>query len=217
MARSFTAANSDALYVESAIVSSPPCTFAAWFNVSNITAAHPLIVIGDKDATQQINMRCSGNIAGDPVRINLLGASAGVVADTTSGYSASTWQHACGVVTAVNAYAVFLNGGSKGSDTTNAGSITLLDRTVIGANALLSSFANGNIAEAAIWDVALTDAEVAILAKGFSPLLVRPQSLVFYAPLVRDNDDDLIGGVALSANGTPGIVPHPRVLYPGHN
>jgi hypothetical protein len=60
----------------------------------------------------------------------------------------------------------------------------------------------------AVWNAALTDAEVAILATGFSPKKVRPQSLVFYAPLVREVRD-LVGGVALSDTGTT-VADHPR-------
>lgn len=38
----------------------------------------------------------------------------------------------------------------------------------------------GDISEVGYWNVALTDADVAVLAKGVSPLLVRPEGLVAY-------------------------------------
>lgn len=37
----------------------------------------------------------------------------------------------------------------------------------------------------AIWDVALSDAEVALLSRGASPMLVRPEALVEYWPMIR--------------------------------
>ena len=73
---------------------------------------------------------------------------------------------------------------------------------------------DGRIAEAAIWNVELTDAEVAILGKGFSPPFIRPESLVFYAPLIRDEDDDRVGGLSLTAYNTPTIASHPPIIYP---
>jgi len=69
------------------------------------------------------------------------------------------------------------------------------------------------LAEAGLWDAALTDAEVAILGVGYSPLFVRPQSLVAYWPLVRDAKDR-VGGYDLTAGGGPVVAAHPRIIYP---
>lgn len=44
----------------------------------------------------------------------------------------------------------------------------------------------GSVATVALWAVALDDAEIASLVAGFSPRRVRPQSLRWYAPLVRE-------------------------------
>ncbi len=72
---------------------------------------------------------------------------------------------------------------------------------------------DGNMAEVAVWSVQLTDAEQAILGAGYSPLLVRPESILFYAPLIRA-DQDLVGGLALTATNAPTVESHPRVLLP---
>jgi hypothetical protein len=74
---------------------------------------------------------------------------------------------------------------------------------------------DGKVAEVGIWQATLTDAEVAILGKGYSPLFVQPDKLLFYIPLIRDNDQDLIGGLSLSEVGSPTITDHPRIIYPG--
>jgi hypothetical protein len=70
---------------------------------------------------------------------------------------------------------------------------------------------NGLLAEHAVWNVGLTQADATALAKGFTPDQVRPQSLVFYAPLVRELRD-LRGGLAITAANSPTVANHPRVI-----
>lgn len=65
-------------------------------------------------------------------------------------------------------------------------------------------------AEVGIWNVALTAAEVASLAKGMTCDKIRPQNLVFYAPLVRDLQDTK-GGLTITNNNTATVANHPRV------
>ena len=66
------------------------------------------------------------------------------------------------------------------------------------------------MAEVGIWNVALTAEEIASLADGFTCDKVRPQSLVFYAPLVRDLIDHK-GGLTITNNNTATVAAHPRV------
>jgi len=68
----------------------------------------------------------------------------------------------------------------------------------------------GIIAEVGIWNVALTQPEIASLAKGMTCDKVRPQSLVFYAPLVRDLIDQK-GGLTITNNNGATVANHPRV------
>jgi hypothetical protein len=68
----------------------------------------------------------------------------------------------------------------------------------------------GDVAEVGVWSVALTDDEVASHAKGFSAKRIRPQSLVFYAPLIR-NAQDVRGALALTNNNSATVANHPRV------
>lgn len=61
-----------------------------------------------------------------------------------------------------------------------------------------------------MWNVALTAAEIASLADGMTCDKVRPQSLVFYAPLVRDLIDVTGGEIFTNTNGAT-VANHPRV------
>lgn len=69
---------------------------------------------------------------------------------------------------------------------------------------------NGLISELGIWNVVLTDAEIASLAAGFTPDQIRPQSLQFYAPLVRDLIDVRGGRAITNVNGAT-VSTHPRI------
>ena len=69
---------------------------------------------------------------------------------------------------------------------------------------------DGKIAEVGIWNAALTAEEIASLADGMTCDKVRPQSLVFYAPLVRDLID-YKGGLAITNTNTATVADHPRV------
>jgi hypothetical protein len=104
-----------------------------------------------------------------------------------------------------------LDGGNSNTNTTSLGTVT---PTALHIGARFANtfggFTNGLIAEVGIWDVALTPEEIASLAKGMTCDKVRPQSLVFYAPLVRDLVDAK-GGLTITNNNTATVANHPRV------
>jgi hypothetical protein len=77
-------------------------------------------------------------------------------------------------------------------------------------NNATSTYQNGEVAGMAVWNAALTTQELDSLAKGFKPTRIRPQSLVFYAPLIRDLQDTR-GGLALTNNNAATVAVHPRV------
>ncbi len=71
-------------------------------------------------------------------------------------------------------------------------------------------FCDGRIAEVGIWNAALTAAEIASLAKGMACDKIRPQSLVFYAPLIREIQD-VRGARTITNNNAATVATHPRV------
>ncbi len=210
MARAFDDASSEYLELDSAPVTAAPFTLSCWFNSDDLTVNQMLMFVGDKDSTEDFwRLSAKGDTGGDPLRFNVNDGTSGS-ADTSTGYSASTWHHACAVETASNNRACFIDGGSKGTDATSVSPVAA-DRVSIGRSGDSSpgQYMSGNIAEAAIWSVALSDAEVALLAKGFSPLFIQPHNLVAYWPLIRDDDNDWIGGFDLAAFNTPTVATHP--------
>ncbi len=218
MARLFDDAQNEYLEIDQAVVTGVPLTLACWFKSDSITLSQYLIYIADKDvATHAFALSASGAAGGDPIRAVTYGGTL-TSAASTAGYNANTWHHACGVFAATNSRAAYLDGGNKG--TGNVDKIPAnLDRTSIAraGDSTPGFYVSGYVTEAAIWNAVLTDEEVAILAKGFSPLLIHPQNLVAYWPLIRDEDQDRVGGYDLTAfsdGAGPGIATHIPIIYP---
>jgi hypothetical protein len=124
------------------------------------------------------------------------------------------WAHIAGVVTPNVRQEVFLNANSAAVKTSGvlAGIHSGTAPLWIGAQFSIgtSTVFDGLIAEVGIWNAALTAAEVASLAKGMTCDKVRPQSLVFYAPLVRELIDQK-GGLVITNNNAATVAAHTRV------
>jgi hypothetical protein len=203
-----------------AAVTAAPCSMAAWFNPVNVTEDHILISCSQIGANSNwFFLAANGSTAGDPIGASTNFNGSEALALTSTSFVANTWQHACGVFTSATSRAAYLNGGGVGTDTTNltpAG----INRTFVGrlsgADGSLFGSLNGAVAEAAIWSAALTAAEVASLAKGLSPLLIRPASLVCYWPIYgrQSPEPDWADGLPLTVNGTMTQAAHPRVYMP---
>jgi hypothetical protein len=170
---------------------------------------------GDGDNYTGLSLNTAASAA-DHVRAVSKDVGAGFqFAASTADWTVNAWHHIAGVWTATNSRAAFLNGGNKGTDIVDVTPVNL-NVTSIGrvGDSTPVDYMDGRIAEVGIWDVALTDAEIAILAAGFSPLFIRPQNLVAYWPLIRDEDQDRVGGYGFTAYNTPTIGVHPPVIMP---
>lgn len=180
---------------------------------TSATADATILALGLSSVTNGGTYRIyfNGSGASDPVAMQISNASFAYQANSSSSFSTSVWQDVVGSAVATNSRTVWLNGANKGTQTDNA---TEQTRDRIGIGALVRSnvigYLPGQAAEIAIWEVALTDAEVTSLSKGFKPHRVRPQSLIFYAPLVR-NIQDVSGALAITNNNTATVANHPRV------
>ena len=200
-------------YQNSAVLASPPMTFAAWFNCDQNTGAEGIVATGQPGSTDYHVLQVNGNVGGDPIRA---GSSTGTFRSATSstGYTVGQWHHGAASFDSSSPYRqVWLDGGSKGTDT-SANVATTPTVTEIGRRPSGSPVEfNGRIAEVGIWDVVLTDAEVAMLAAGFAPPFVRPESLVCYVPLDGAFID--VKGGNWTENGTPNHDDsHPRIIRP---
>lgn len=147
---------------------------------------------------------------------NQSGAAQGT--ETASGtFSTGTWQHIA--ITRSGATVKIYKDGVEASYSAT-GSHTDPDDASgndfqIGKYAGAGFYATGDVAEFGTWGVALSAAEVASLAAGYSPSLVATHALDNYWPLIgRESPEPNRCGVALTLNDSPPQATHPRVIYP---
>lgn len=223
MARSNNATQANYLSNASPVTTNSALTLACWFNIANTTASHNLIDITNTAGDNYWSLVAGGDVSGDPVILYVNANNTGETsAQSSAGYTANTWHHACGVVNSATSRTVYLNGGSSGNDTNNKAvhSFTLNNTHLGGFRVGATTFSplNGSIAEVAVWSVALSAAEVGMLAKGFAPPLVRPDALVAYWPIfgrMASPEQDRWGNFHMTINGTMSQAAHvPRMFYP---
>jgi hypothetical protein len=213
MARAFLATSTQKLEVANPVLGATAfaCTFHCWFQPT--TAADNATLMMSLTAGtlnwRQLGLRSSDAKLGAHERQT----------DGTSGFATSTgvlsdgvWA-ACGAVfTTAASRTVYLNGVAD-TDTTAIVLADTFDKFRIGGEA---NYATGNIAEAAVWNVALNAGEMTALAKGFCPVLIRPSALVAYWPLFANDATELDmwkNGYALTVTGATKAA-HPGILYP---
>lgn len=191
-------------------VTGPPFTMACWFNPLNDTLGGVLMAIGNSAGADRFQLAVNGDIANDPLTFYAQQSAANGTASAT-GYILNTWQHAAGVCSSNISRTVFKNGDQKATNATNVNPVSV-NSLLMGARwsaGARGGFFNGRIAEAAIWNVALTDDEVLSLSKGFAPYLIRPGSLKFYNRCIQASQD-LSQGRALSQVAITKF-DHPRI------
>jgi hypothetical protein len=79
----------------------------------------------------------------------------------------------------------------------------------IGRIQSVNNWSIGAFAELSMWNDVITEEQILSLSKGFTAIKIAPQSLIFYAPLVRDIQDVRLGTVLSNTDTT--ISDHPRI------
>lgn len=219
MARTFNG-TSQRLWRGSAPVLQPPLTLAVWVRPGRNSAYEDVLGLSN---TGQNHTGYFLQLRGpDSARAAAVTAQQGTfaIARSADPYALDQWQHLTGVFSATDRRRVYWN-GRPGAEDTVAKTPGGLNRATVGAwesSGGVTAYFAGGAAEAAVWDVALSDAEILALAQGDSPLLVRPDNLRAYWPLGGDfgeNDADQSGQANdLTAEGGPGWTTHPPIRYP---
>jgi hypothetical protein len=131
-------------------------------------------------------------------------------------YQTNTLYNVC-LLRSSGTMKLFVNAVETGSsivNTTNISAITdpsfRIGSIFTGGASVGYKYANIEISEIAIWKNSLTNNEINALHKGFTADQICPQSLAFYAPLIR-NLVDLRGGLVITNNNGATPSTHPRI------
>jgi hypothetical protein len=185
-----------------------PVTLSAWAYATTDTVTMTIMAWLQAATTQSFRILFGGAIAGDPVRFSLLTTFLSFSDKTSPGFTINTWHHVCYVCTSSTLRETYVDGVAGASSTTN-NTPTNLTRVTIGSQANVQYF-TGNISDVAIWSASLNTSEVNSLAKGFSAKKIRPQSLEYYAPLVR-NIYEYKNNPLLTNNNSATVATHNRI------
>jgi len=207
------------------LITAVPLTMAAWINPANKTNSNTIMGLFYTSGAAAIldGWRLSINTTtGYPNAAVGDGSSSNSAIHTTA-VTTTAWNHVAAVFGSATSRYVYLAGIASAQDTASRTPSATVDKSVIGvtirqnASLLLPAEAN-YIAEVGFWNVALTTAEILQLAAGYSPLFVRPESLVAYYPLIQGDssgdEPDLMAGAKMVEQGTVAVQTHARVFYP---
>lgn len=200
----------------SAEITNEPVTFCAWVNTNSNTTTQIIYDLHDSAAAQnRHSVRVFMSSAG-VISAQSSDGAAQSSSSTTGTLSNNTWHHACGVIASITSRTSYLD-GTAGTEDTNSRDTNTFNQTTIGVTGGTTQIVpwNGEIAEVGVWNVALTTAEIASLAKGFVPTCIRRASLVSYYPMVRDTTsakDIVTTATNLTFAGTVAVADHPRVI-----
>jgi hypothetical protein len=217
MAYSFDG-TSQYLSVTTAPASSLPLTLACWFRVpqAQSTVTRVLINLGhSQDAAGSGTGFLRINIPPNGTSVSAVTTRTGILATSTVSASgvvqANTWIHVAAVFLSSTSRTIYATGSAAVTNTASVISPTVNNLAISAAlSTSAAGYTAGDIAEVGVWQAALDSSEVRSLSQTVSPSLVRPQSLAFYAPLIRDLVD-LRGGLAITNNNGATVADHPRV------
>lgn len=207
MAYNFVAVGNQNLRIGSSILTAAPITIAGW---TKPTSSAARIILGIFDSLGNNAFYAALNSSSEAVCE--IGAQGNYSSSVVGTVNFNSQNHVSAVFATATSRTGYLD-GVAGVENTDSRTPTSgnLNQVRIGSWATGNSvLMNGDISETAIWNVALTAAEITSLSKGFKPYRIRPQSLVFYAPLIR-NLQDTKGALAITNNNTATVAVHPRV------
>lgn len=216
MARNFVNASAQYLENTAAVVTATPFAISAWFYPKDTTTGGTVMGVLDlSDGTQHHILRF--NILAGEVSAYTRSGGTNTAAHSGNTFSANTWNHAFGRWNAANERLVILNDGTPVSNSTSA-TPTGIDTTRIGRG-VSGFYADAYLAEVAVWQVSDFDYAryVPMLAAGYSPLLIKPESLVAYWSLIgrTSPEIDLVGGFDMTLIAGPTVTPHPpKIIHP---
>jgi concanavalin A-like lectin/glucanase superfamily protein len=214
MARHFDASlTSQYLKRTGAAYASRPLTLSCWVKPTTVIALSGMCAIIDTSGTLG---GWYGRIDGSthPRAMDFDGSSF-TDAVAAASLTVGAWSHvACSFGSSSNF--VYLNGVKSTAATPSSKTGSSSPATFVGAldASGVTYYWDGDLAEFAIYNATLTDAEVTQLAAGNPASAVRAANLAAYYPILGTTspEPDVQGGTGLTLFGAPTSAPHPPML-----
>lgn len=230
MARSFAAGSSEYLTVGSAVLTALPIAMGCMFWADDLDDPYTLMALNQGNTNFHYHqLLADGFGATDKLSARTKAGGAIGTAQASIKFTAGAWHHGLAIFISSTSRAVYYDGANSGTNTTDTGAIATSNATAIGAIYSAGGgggHMNGDIAEAGIWDLSAwpgaTAADkaaefvrvaVPALALGYAPSFF-PLGLAAYHRLLRDEDQDIVGGYDMTPVNTPSITAHPPMIYP---
>lgn len=181
MARIFNG-TSHYLRVAPAVRNALPITLSAWVKPDrSATGLFCAVSQSDEATANSYSSNSVYGLDGTVFARCRMGSGTNFDATTTDVAPTNTWVHIAAVFVSDISRTVYLNGGSKVTTTTDAGTFTAnYDSLTIGAlrRTTVADYFKGKIHSASVWGSALTDAQIAQLALGADPTVVDSANLL---------------------------------------
>ena len=205
MAIDFRPANS-AVYTDSPPVTSAPFTMSCWFKFLQWQNTNEVMSLGDKDSSglEHWLLRFFGGALSAPgdesVEFRVSDLTTAVASSPVITADYNVWVHLAVVETSAVNHRAFIN-GVGGTPSTSNKSPDNTDRFTIGNSYGFNQKCYGAVAEAGLWNVALSSSDINDLAKGKRPSAF-PGGLVAYLKLGDDFWDEISQNY-YNSNGSP--------------
>jgi hypothetical protein len=183
MARNLTAGSSHNGAYGSAVVTGPPMTMFCRFKASSVSggSVRRLITVNALGTTD--NYLSLYFTSGSIYAQQFVGSDA----SATTSVSAGVWNNAAGVYNTNASRQIYLNGTLGSAETTSLSAPSGVNCVGVGKidySGGAIQFYDGDIADVALWSVALSLGELDALNAGVRPHRIRPSSLQAYWPLL---------------------------------
>jgi len=205
------------------VIPAAPFTICGWVKVNDFPAGNHILMYNGENAASNVH-QFALQYRSSNSKWNFNCAAGGLTSRATciANLTVGQWQHVAAVAVATNDRRCFMDGGNKGTSTTNL--TPVFTRTpefqIAGGEAAWGTQqCDVVMAHWTVWDVSLSDAEVASLATGMSPLNMHPDNITAYWPFNNATDlKDIINGTYdLTLTGTSSAIDDDSIILNRRN
>lgn len=197
-----------------------PLTISVWFKTNSTTTAQTLVAQSATTAQGRHTFYIDTDSKLKAATVDSSGLFGSIAASSAS--VTTDWNHGVAYFASNSSRTVYLNGTGASATTSPSPTVSSQNRFNIGCRYAASTtpgvYFNGLLAEVAVWNVQLTDAEILSLSKGTHPFSIRLASLFAYWPVGgfygSSPNDYSSGGRNMTEVGTPTYSDHPNIQYP---